>query len=123
MFTITKRFDFSAAHQLPDHDGKCKNLHGHNYYVEVDVQGPLHTAGPEHGMVVDLGILSGLAKGYCDVVDHKFLNDILDYSTAELIAKNVADFFRGGLSSREELTVSKVRVQETDSGWATYEPD
>ncbi len=127
MFTVTKKFDFAAAHQLPDHDGKCKNLHGHNYYVEVSVSsGDLIVEGPQRGMVVDLGILSAIGKQYCGLHDHTFLNDVIDYPTAEIIAKDVYDYFLFHLARQADvsrLVVTSVRVQETDNGWATYEPD
>ncbi len=124
MFTVTKRFDFSAAHQLPDHDGKCKNLHGHNYYVEVSVSSrDLITEGPQRGMVVDLGILSAIGKQYCVLTDHKFLNDFIDYPTAEVLAKDIYEFFLARLGSQSDLSriaITTVKVQETDSGWATW---
>ena len=34
--TITKEFHFGAAHHLPNYDGKCNNIHGHEYFVRVE---------------------------------------------------------------------------------------
>ncbi len=127
MFTVTKRFDFSAAHQLPEHDGKCRNLHGHNYYFEVSVSSKeLVAGGPQRGMVVDLGILSAIGKKYSSLHDHTFLNDLIDYPTAEVMAKDAYDYFCFHLKRDSDLSglvVTSVKVQETDNGWATYEPD
>jgi 6-pyruvoyltetrahydropterin/6-carboxytetrahydropterin synthase len=68
---ITKRFEFDAAHRLLHHEGKCKNLHGHRYVVEVEIAGlaPLDKAG----RVMD----------FADVKDFVgvFLDDILDHAT------------------------------------------
>ena len=61
---VTKRFHFEAAHALYGHDGKCKNLHGHSYLLEVTVRGipreePDH---PKDGMVVDFSDLKALVN-------------------------------------------------------------
>ena len=37
MLTVTKSIKFDAAHVLTNHQGLCKNLHGHTYRVEVSV--------------------------------------------------------------------------------------
>ena len=37
MFKIAKEFNFDMAHMLDGHDGKCKNLHGHTYKLQVEV--------------------------------------------------------------------------------------
>lgn len=50
---------FDAAHQLPFHDSKCRNLHGHTYRVEVTLVGminPQH-AHPKMGMVIDFSLV------------------------------------------------------------------
>ena len=39
---IGKLFKFEAAHRLPNHPGKCKNLHGHSYKLEVVVNGEVN---------------------------------------------------------------------------------
>ena len=36
---VTKKFKFESGHALYGHDGKCKNIHGHSYQLEVTVQG------------------------------------------------------------------------------------
>ncbi|MCX7697795.1 MAG: 6-carboxytetrahydropterin synthase [Bacteroidales bacterium] len=76
---ITKRFFFESAHALLGYDGKCKNIHGHSYILEVTVSGeplvrPNH---PKDGMVMDFGDLSSLVKEHIiDVYDHSlFLNE------------------------------------------------
>ena len=39
---IGKTYSFEAAHHLPNHNGKCKNPHGHSYRLEVEVEGGLN---------------------------------------------------------------------------------
>lgn len=80
---ISKTFSFDAAHQLPHHDGKCRNLHGHTYSVTVRltgrVQGYLRDpkgaqqVNPEHGMVLDYRTMKEVVKPIIDQLDHSFL--------------------------------------------------
>lgn len=83
---VTRSFRFEAAHQLPWHPGVCRNLHGHSYRLEVTVAGPLD----ERGVVVDFDELAALVQTeVIDQFDHRFLNDVLDNPTAELIAADI----------------------------------
>ena len=50
---ITKIFTFDSSHMLDGHDGKCQNLHGHTYRLEVEVSGSLIQGGAKDGMVAD----------------------------------------------------------------------
>ncbi|MGL1901680.1 MAG: 6-carboxytetrahydropterin synthase QueD [Fibrobacterales bacterium] len=81
---IAKSFTFDAAHFLPNvPDGhKCKNLHGHTYKVEIELDGPVDSVT---GFVMDFGDLKTVVKPLIDLLDHRFLNDIegLENSTAE----------------------------------------
>ena len=43
--SVTRSFTFEAAHQLPWHPGKCRELHGHGYRLEVTVEGPVGDNG------------------------------------------------------------------------------
>ena len=36
---VTRKLEFPAGHRLMDHEGGCKDLHGHNYAVEITVAG------------------------------------------------------------------------------------
>jgi 6-pyruvoyltetrahydropterin/6-carboxytetrahydropterin synthase len=83
---VTKTFSFEAAHQLPWHPGKCRNLHGHTYRLEVSVEGPVDL----HGVVIDFADLDRVVT---DAViapfDHSYLNDLLDNPTAENLAADI----------------------------------
>ena len=83
---IRKQFKFEAAHVLPHHSGKCSRLHGHSYRLDVTVEGPLETAGPATGMVVDFDVLSDIVRAnVIDVLDHRHLNDVIENPTSENI--------------------------------------
>lgn len=73
---ITKQFSFEMGHFLFNHEGKCKNFHGHSYKLEVSVIGrPLCAPGhPGDGMVMDFSDLKLIIKeNVIDVLDHRFL--------------------------------------------------
>lgn len=70
---ITKQFSFETAHALYGYDGKCKDIHGHSYYLDVTVIGtPItDTTNPKYGMVIDFGDLKKIVKNeIVDVFDH-----------------------------------------------------
>lgn len=67
---------FDCAHQLPNHDGKCANLHGHTYKVVVSVAGRVlqKPGDPKEGMVVDFGVIKAIYKSLIEnVCDHALL--------------------------------------------------
>lgn len=71
---ITRHFEFDAGHRIPEHDNKCRNVHGHRYQMNVTVAGRLHESGSETGMVMDYGKLKELVNAaVVDVWDHGFL--------------------------------------------------
>jgi len=70
---ITKQFSFETGHALYGYDGKCKNVHGHSYKLDVTVIGVPITDNThvKHGMVIDFGDLKKIVKGeIVDVFDH-----------------------------------------------------
>ena len=70
---VTKKFKFETGHALYGHDGKCKNIHGHSYQLEVTVQGkPIADKNnPKYGMVIDFSDLKEIVKKeIVDEFDH-----------------------------------------------------
>lgn len=57
----------SMGHRLPNHPGKCKFLHGHNYSFAVSAEGKLD---PDSGMIVDFAELKAMYD-VIDKYDHK----------------------------------------------------
>lgn len=103
--SVTHSFSFEAAHVLPWHPGKCRNLHGHGYRLEVTVDGPIG----DQGIVIDFADLAAVVER--EVVsryDHVYLNDLLDNPTAELIAHDAWKTLEAA-----GLAVSRVRLWET----------
>jgi 6-pyruvoyltetrahydropterin/6-carboxytetrahydropterin synthase len=118
MYTIAKRFAFSASHtigRLPA-EHPCSRLHGHNYEVEVILQS---AELDDAGFVRDYFELGALKQFIDATVDHKHLNDVLghDRTTAEVISKWLYDWCK----SRWHEVIA-VRVCETPQTWAEYRP-
>lgn len=98
---VTKMFTFDAAHALTRYYGKCENLHGHTYRLEVTVEGQVQ----DNGMVVDFVLLKRVvARRVLDRLDHQNLNDLFENSSAENVVlwiwEQLADMNR---LLREEL--------------------
>ena len=73
MFEVRVEADFAAAHFLRDYNGKCENLHGHNYKVYAHVRGSHLNEG---GMLMDFTKLKGALRTVCKQLDHTNLNDM-----------------------------------------------
>ena len=112
--TITKQFRFEAAHSLPNHDGKCKNVHGHSYVLEVTISGEKHISGPKEGMILDFKDISDIVEEkIIKNWDHQFLNDILPFVTT---AENLAEeCFK--ILGNSELDLEKIKLWETVKGF------
>ena len=131
MFRIRKEFKFEAAHDLPNHDGKCRNLHGHSYRYEVFLVGEVPvraTDHPKEGMLVDFSDVSAVAKKIHALIDHTYLNDSakmhlhVGIPTAENMARGLFTYFHINLDARmpSHSKVEKVRVWETATAYAEY---
>lgn len=117
---ITKCFRFEAAHQLPDHHGKCARPHGHSYQLEVTLRGPIKDApgDSDHGMVMDFGDLKQIVHETVIMhLDHHDLNEATGvYTTAENLAHWIWDaLLAGGLPA---ILLYRIRLWETESCYA-----
>lgn len=130
---VTAKLDFSAAHRLnnPAKDaewnrriyGKCDNPsgHGHNYVLEVSVEGPID---PETGMVIDLKRLKDITRErVVNRVDHTNLNVDVDFLRDVIpTAENLAKAFWTELAPAiTEGRLCRVVLHETERNSAIYE--
>jgi 6-pyruvoyltetrahydropterin/6-carboxytetrahydropterin synthase len=111
--------DFSAAHSLPRHPGKCKNLHGHTYKVEIVVEGEKKE---DTECVADFAEVKAQVEEVLDLLDHKHLNEIIDYPTSE----NIALFLKQHLATtlaQSNLGVSlySIKLWEGRDKWVMIE--
>ncbi len=125
---VGRRESFNAAHQLRDESlsdaenrrlfGKCANLHGHNYVLEVVLAGQIDQAS---GYVFDLKVLSDvIGRQIIADVDHRNLNTDVPWLKGHIpTAENLALVFWNRLRPEfPEGLLRSVRVWETDKNWA-----
>ncbi len=120
MITITKIFEFASAHFLPEHEGKCKNIHGHNFSLEITVTGDIHTCGPQKGMIMDFGNLKEIVNStIINRFDHVVLNSLCENPTAEMMIIDIANILD---TQFQKLSVSlvKIKLWETSTSFAEY---
>jgi 6-pyruvoyltetrahydropterin/6-carboxytetrahydropterin synthase len=113
---VTRKFwDLvSAAHQIPNHPGKCRFLHGHNYDVEVTFRAPVDK---ETGFVIDFAYIEDdVEAAIKQVADHKYLNEV--YPDMLPTAENLALAWLTALRSINKGYVV-IRVWETNDCYAT----
>jgi len=123
MYELKTIFQFGAAHQLRNYNGKCENLHGHNWKIEVFVKG--ETLG-EDGLLVDFKVIKETTLNILEELDHKFLNELEYFKDINPSSENIARYLYE-ITSRElnndAVEVSRITVWESDSACATYSPD
>ncbi len=139
---ITKKFSFETGHALYGYDGKCKNVHGHSYKLNVTVIGtPISDQNHvKFGMVIDFTDLKKIIKEeIVDVFDHatvfnkntphvdlaKELKDrghtvlLVDYQpTSEMMVIDFAEKIKQRLP--KNISLHSLKLQETESSFAQW---
>ncbi|ASS77254.1 6-carboxytetrahydropterin synthase QueD [Tumebacillus algifaecis] len=117
--SVTKSFTFDSAHRLDDYIGKCANLHGHTYKLEVTIKGRTD----HRGIVVDFGDIKGIVNEQIIAkYDHRFLNDLMPFNTtAENMVFHffeIIDTYLKQLIDNTPCRLMKVRLWETPTAYA-----
>jgi 6-pyruvoyltetrahydropterin/6-carboxytetrahydropterin synthase len=134
---ITKVFSFEMAHALDYHAGKCRNIHGHSYYLEVTLLGtPNVNNESDKGMVIDFSELKDVVnKEIVDQLDHALVlhkhskyvsvgeNDhklvLVDYQpTCENMVIDFAQRIKALLPSK--VDIYKLKLTETATSYAEW---
>ena len=139
---ITKDFRFETGHALYGYDGKCKNIHGHNFKLSVTVTGSPITdkSHPKYGMVIDFSDLKKIInKEIIDAYDHAtvfnkntphveeaaFLSNRghkilkVDFQpTSEMMVLNFAKIITSKLP--DNIKLHSLKLQETDTSCAEW---
>ena len=110
---VRRRFEFEAAHKLPNHPGKCRELHGHSYKLFVKVE---RAVDESSGMVIDFSDLKAIVKeSVVSRLDHVYVNDLIDNPTAERMVQWIWNELTPLLSGLEEI-----ELQETSNCSVIY---
>ena len=124
MFEVIVEHGFAAGHALRGYKGKCENVHGHNYKIQVVLSGEeLDSVG----LLVDFKNLRSQIRQTAEKLDHRFMNDVPPFDKINPSAENIAKYFFDTIrKSYEEshperpVRVKAVTVWESDGTAATY---
>jgi len=121
MYEVSVEQTFAAGHALRNYKGKCENVHGHNFKVQVVIEGEKLD---ETGLLVDFIDVKNAMRAIIDRLDHVFLNDIEPFTIKNPSAENIAEYFFTEMSQSLKTTVPirirEVKIWETDIQSATY---
>ena len=131
MYTVTKEIHFCYGHRLLDYQGKCRQLHGHNGKVEIELSA---SKLDKLGMVIDFDRIKVVIKDWIDEnLDHRMILHkkdpflpffekhkepvfLIDHNpTAENIARVIFEY-----AKKKGLPVKRVTLWETPSSFAAY---
>jgi len=121
MFKLKVQDYFSAAHYLKNYEGPCENLHGHNWKVELVVEGSQLNSSD---ILIDFKTLKKILKEVLTELDHKLLNEISHFKNINPSSERLAEYIfkktKDKLSSYPNVKVKEVTVFETERAGATY---
>lgn len=120
MYDVTIIKSFSAAHRLAEIGGKCEELHGHNFKVEVTVGAPDLNS---EGILIDFRLVKKWLKDILDKMDHQHLNDLPFFSGKNPSSENIAYYVYQEMQNKvkeDEVKVLRVKVWESENAAVTY---
>lgn len=128
MYEISVTEHFNAAHSLRGYIGKCANIHGHTWQVEVIVSGNKLN---DIGILIDFSDLKKMIKEQIDIFDHHYINEIKGFTESDNVnptAENIAYFLYQNLKKNlkakySEVNIREVKVWESDRAYALYRED
>ena len=110
MYQLKTVADFDSAHFLSGYQGKCANIHGHRWHVEIEIQAEyLEMQGQMRGMLVDFGDLKRDLKKLVDEFDHTLI-----YESGTLREKTVEALLEEG------FRLTKVDFRPTAENFSRY---
>jgi 6-pyruvoyltetrahydropterin/6-carboxytetrahydropterin synthase len=129
---IAKEFTWEMGHRLPEHFGKCKNIHGHSYKMIVELEGSVE----DNGMVMDYFDLKKIVIPMIEEVDHSFMVYQEDKEVISFLKKmnskmvvvefqstveNICSYFMNKINKIDfppNIKFIKVRIYETSDDYA-----
>ena len=120
MYEVTIIKSFSAAHMLAAIGGKCEELHGHNFRVEVTVAAPELNSS---GILIDFRDVKKWLQEILDSLDHKHLNYLLFFNQINPSSENIAKYIWQEMKCKTklaEVNIVRVKVWESENAAVTY---
>jgi len=123
MYELTIETGFASAHQLRGYKGKCENLHGHNWKVQISVAAERLN---DIDIAIDFHDLKKIANEVISPLDHAYLNDIFPFTEKNPSSENVAKWIFDSMKKKindDNIRISAVTVWESDTASASYYED
>ena len=120
MYKLVIKTQFSAAHRLRGYQGKCENLHGHNWKVEVEIASERLD---DLGLVIDFKELKQRVGNVLEELDHQFLNELPPFQDLNPSSENISRHIFDRLCEEliePHLQVNQVAVWESDNAGTIY---
>ena len=120
MYEVTIKKTFSAAHILKEIGGRCEELHGHNFLVEVSVSAPELN---KEGLLIDFRVLKKWTHDILEALDHKYLNEVDYFKDINPSSEQVARLIYDRIAEKvipEGYGVSRVTVWESENARVSY---
>ena len=120
MYEVTIKKSFSAAHLLKEIGGKCEELHGHNFLVEVSVAAESLNS---EGLLIDFRVLKRWTDEVLEQLDHKYLNELEYFKNINPSSEQLARFLFDRISEKSrqaKVTLSRVTVWESENSRVSY---
>lgn len=117
--------EFSAGHALRHYQGKCENMHGHNFKVTATVEG--RKTDPKTGMLLDFKIIKKGLKSVLDKLDHSILNELAPFDNINPSSENLACYiwqelqvFLSQYPDAKNCKLASIKVAEKNTQEAVY---
>lgn len=118
MFELSIKGNIAAAHFLRGYEGKCKDLHGHTWQVEVVIAGDTLDSV---GMVADFAVLKKKMKEFLSSLDHVCLNDLPYFKEHNPTTEHIAQYiYRHFGKAVAPLKIKRVQVWESPAAGVVY---
>lgn len=119
LFLLHVKHEFSAARALRDYQGKCANIHGHNFKLQANIQTPV----TEKGYAIDFYQVKKYLTEITEKYDHIHLNEASPFDQLNPTTENIAKYLHQQLSNYLDKTTAEVisvTLWESEQFGATY---
>jgi 6-pyruvoyltetrahydropterin/6-carboxytetrahydropterin synthase len=123
MYEVTIIKSFSAAHLLAQIGGKCEELHGHNFRVEVTLAAPDLN---KSGLLIDFRVVKKWLNEILDQMDHKHLNELPCFAGINPSAENIAKYIYDQMKPKakeSQVRIARIKVWESENAAVAYIQD